>query len=212
MRLTRELCLISICIILIFSKLDAQEEKQALRLGASFGAGTQQFFPYNSPDYKYNVTGFKALINYRVKELRSFSFEVQSDPGLYFARHILLNPDFVQPDYGPNYLELREIYTKEKTIAEYVLNFGLLIRYQPKGRISYFIMGSIGPMISGTATERLAKGFAFSDIVGLGVSIKAGRFVFDFRPSLRHVSNLDIQFPNSGHNSSNIDFGISVFL
>ena len=212
MRLTRELCLISICIILIFSKLDAQEEKQALRLGASFGAGTQQFFPYNSPDYKYNVTGFKALINYRVKELRSFSFEVQSDPGLYFARHILLNPDFVQPDYGPNYLELREIYTKEKTIAEYVLNFGLLIRYQPKGKVSFFILGSIGPMISDTATERLAKGFAFSDIVAVGVSFKAGRFEFDVRPSLRHVSNLDIQFPNSGHNSSNIDFGISVFL
>jgi hypothetical protein len=193
-------------------EINAQEEKHLLRLGISFGMGTQQFLPYNSPDYKYNVTGYKAVINYRFKELRFFSFEFQSDPGIFFARYTLLNPYFVQPDYGPDYLELREIYTKERTFVEYVLNLGILIRYKPKGRLSFFLLGSIGPMISGTETERLAKGFAFSDIVGIGASYKTGRFVFDIQPSLRHVSNADIKFPNCGHNSSNINLGISIFL
>ena len=198
--------------ILLTLEINAQEEKQLWRLGLSFGIGTQQFFPYNNWQYKYDVIGFKALINYQIKELEHFSFELQADPGIYFARHILLNPLFVQSEYGPDYLELREAYTKEKTIVEYVANFGILMRYKPKGRLSFYFLGSIGPMISDTDTERLAKGFAFSDIVGVGVSYKAGRFMFDIRPLLRHVSNADLKFPNSGHNSSNIDFGISVFL
>jgi hypothetical protein len=73
-------------------------------------------------------------------------------------------------------------------------------------------LGSIGPMISDTETERLAKGFAFSDIVDLGVGYKVGKIMFEVRPGVRHVSNANLQSPNSGLNSSNINFSISVAL
>lgn len=198
--------------ILLISQLHAREEIRTLRLGVAYGFGKQQLFPFNSPDYSYNVHGYRVLINYPLKQSRTINFELQLEPGVYSARHQLLNEFFVQPDQGADYLNKREIFTKEKTITEYAFNVGILVRYKLKKRMSFFILGSVGPMISDTETERLAKGLAFSDIIAFGVAYKIGKIVFEVRPGLRHVSNADLQFPNCGHNSTNIDFGISVSL
>jgi hypothetical protein len=198
--------------MLMISQLYAQEESGLVRLGINCGVGKQQLFPFNSPDYSYNVRGYKIVINSRFKTSGPFSYEWQLEPGIYSAKHQLLNEYFVQPKDGADYLEQREKFTKEKTITEYALNAGILVRYTPEHRISFFILGSIGPMISDTETEHLARGFAFSDIIALGVAYNCGKIMFEIRPGLRHVSNANLQLPNSGHNSSNIDFGISVYL
>ncbi|MCX6325565.1 MAG: acyloxyacyl hydrolase [Bacteroidia bacterium] len=206
-----KLYLVIVINILVFSQSYAQEESRLLRLGFNYGVGKQQLFPFNSPDYSYNVNGYKVLINYPLKKSGVFSYELQLEPGIYLAKHQLLNEYYVQPKDGADYLEQREIFTKEETITEYVLNVGFLVRYNLKGRLSFFILGSIGPMISDTETERVARGFAFSDIITFGAAYKVGKIMFEIRPGLRHVSNANLQYPNSGHNSSNIDFGISVF-
>jgi|WetSurMetagenome_2_1015567.scaffolds.fasta_scaffold00545_13 hypothetical protein len=198
--------------ILLISQLYAQQESRVLRLGVNYGTGKQQLFPFNSPDYTYNVKCCRVLINYPLKQSRLFNFELQIEPGLYFAKHQLINEFYVQPDQGADYLEKREIFKKEKKLTEYALNVGILFRYKSGRNLSLFILGSVGPMISDTATERLAKGFAFSDIIAFGAAYKVGKVMFEVRPGLRHVSNADLQFPNSGHNSANIDFGISVSL
>ena len=207
-----KLYLLFIIGILSVFQTHGQDLPRALRFGVSYGMGTQQIFPYNNSDYHYNVHGYKVLINYQLKKSGKFSYELQIEPGIYFARHKLLNEFFVQPDRGANYLELRDIFTKEKTITEYALNAGILVRYSIGKNLSIFALGSIGPMISDTETERLARGFAFSDIFAFGMAYKVGKIMFEIRPGLRHVSNLNTQYPNSGHNSSNIDFGISVAL
>ena len=67
-------------------------------------------------------------------------------------------------------------------------------------------------MITDTETERLSKGFAFSDVLALGFSLKVDKVIFDVRPSLRHVSNAQLQSSNAGFNTSNIEFGISFSL
>jgi hypothetical protein len=198
--------------ILVISQSFGQENSRLLRLGVNYGIGKQQLFPFNSLDYIYNVKGFKVLINYPLKKARVFSYELQLEPTLYSAKHQLLNEFYVQPKDGADYMQQRERFTKEKTITEYALNIGILVRYNFKSRLSFFVLGSIGPMVSDTETERLAKGFAFSDILAFGMAYKVGKIVFEMRPGLRHVSNANLQLPNSGHNSSNIDFGISVFL
>jgi hypothetical protein len=198
--------------ILVTLQLNAQDESKSLRIGVNYSIGKQPFFPFNSPDYTYKVSGYKLLINYPIKKTKSFSYELQIEPGIYSAKHKLLNEFFIQPKDGTDYLALREIFAKEKTITEYVLNVGIVVRYNVKEKFSVFFLGSIGPMISDTETERLAKGFAFSDIVALGVAYKVGKIVFEVSPGLRHVSNANLKQPNSGHNSSNIDFGISLTL
>jgi hypothetical protein len=206
-----KLHLLFVISILLTSQSFAQEKTRSVRLGFNYGIGKQQFFPFNSSDYSYNVRGYKIMINYPIKKAR-ISYELQLEPAVYSAKHQLLNEYYVQPKEGADYLQQRERFTKEKTISEYALNIGFLVRYDLIKNFSFFVLGSIGPMISDTETERVAKGFAFSDIITVGMAYKAGKIMVEVRPGLRHVSNANLQYPNSGHNSSNIDFGISFFL
>jgi hypothetical protein len=73
-------------------------------------------------------------------------------------------------------------------------------------------LGSVGPLITDTETERLSKGFAFSDVLAVGLSTKIGTVTFDIRPSLRHVSNAGLNESNAGYNTKNIEFGVSFPL
>jgi hypothetical protein len=67
-------------------------------------------------------------------------------------------------------------------------------------------------MFIDTETERLSKGFAFSDVLALGVTFKIDKIVLDIRPSLRHISNAGLQGSNAGFNTSNVEFGVSFPL
>ena len=171
----------------------------------------EEMFPFNSRDYLYNTRGYKILIN-RQLSVSKLSLEFQAEPSLYFADHRLLEELFIQPSDGPDYLSKRIIFTKMKTITELALNLGVIVRYSFNPVSSLYLIGSIGPMYSDTETERLAKGFAFSDIAALGTSVRINRFLFDIRTGIRHVSNADLRLPNSGHNTTTIDFGLSYYL
>jgi hypothetical protein len=189
----------------------AQDTTRLMRFGFTYARGSQQCFPYNDPDYNYSFNGYKLLFNYPLKT-GLFSYELQLEPSVYAARHQLMNEYYIQPDFGDDYLLQREIYTQEKTIMEYAFNIGIQVRYNITSMFSLIFLGSIGPMYSSTQTERLAKGFAFSDIAAFGAACKFKKIMLEIKPGLRHVSNLDIQYPNAGHNATTIDFGISVFL
>ena len=63
-------------------------------------------------------------------------------------------------------------------------------------------------MVSGDDTERLKKGFAFSDIFGLGISYKVNYITLDLRSTIRHNSNANLYMANNGHNSVGIESGI----
>ncbi|MCK5639036.1 MAG: acyloxyacyl hydrolase [Flavobacteriaceae bacterium] len=182
------------------------------RLGANYGFGTQESFPFNSKDYSYDIRFYKIQINYKLKENRKWSFELNVEPSYYLAEHQLLNKYYVKPEDGDDYLEKREEFIQKKNINEYVLNLGIIARYKIYKSFSTYAIGSVGPMYSDTDTERMNAGFAFSDIFGLGVSYKINRFYLDFRYSFRHVSNLNINLPNNGYNSSNIEIGCTYQL
>ncbi len=177
------------------------------RLGFNYGFGSQESFPFNSKDYSYDIRFYKIQINYKLKESKKWSYEVNIEPSYYLAEHQLLNKYYVKPEDGDDYLEKREEFTQKKNINEYVLNIGFIARYKINKNFSTYAIVSVGPMYSDTDTERMNAGFAFSDIFGLGVSYKVNRFYLDFRYSIRHVSNLNISLPNNGYNSSNIEIG-----
>ena len=65
----------------------------------------------------------------------------------------------------PDYLAKREKFTKLKDVKKYVLNIGFLVRKPVFESPSIYVLGSIGPMITDTETERLSKGFAFADVL-----------------------------------------------
>jgi hypothetical protein len=201
-------------LIILFScmPLSGQEKSRPLRAGISLGMGSQQLFPYNDPDYKHGYKSIKGVINHELKRKGRISYELQIEPGLFLAKHQLINEFFIQPEWGTDYLSQRVKYSSERTITELAVNAGIIIRYNSSEKLGLFILGSVGPMYSDSSTERLAGGFAFSDIFATGVTYNTGKMVFEIRPGLRHTSNADLWFPNSGHNSTTIDFGLSFLL
>ncbi|TBN03013.1 hypothetical protein EYD45_10695 [Hyunsoonleella flava] len=188
--------------------VSSQTEQDRTKLGFSFGKGFHNKFPFNSEDYSHEVEFYKVIFNYRFKESKNWAFEFVAEPSYNRVEHQLLNKWFIQPSDGQNYLELREIFTKKRMFNEYVLNLGLIARYKLFRKLSVYAVGSVGPMVADKGTERLASGFAFSDVFGLGLSYDSGKVRLCFRYSVRHTSNLEMKQPNNGHNTTNAECSV----
>jgi hypothetical protein len=130
---------------------------------------------------------------------------------VYKATHQLLNLYFVKPT-EPDYEAKREKFTKKRTFHEFAINIGGLVHYTLLKDVRMYFLGSIGPMMSTTETERLAKGFAFSDVAALGIFYTIKKITIDIRGVLRHTSNAGLQSPNLGHNSTGFETAVSVSL
>jgi hypothetical protein len=180
-----------------------QETSSKFAIGASYGLGNE----FKNTDYTYTNRYVKGQLYYSLKKTKNFEFQILVEPEINFATHQLLNLYFVTPD-EPNFEEKRARYTKLKDIREYVLHVGFLIRKPLSEQFSLYVLASVGPLITDTETERLSKGFAFSDVLGLGVSYQTKFVTFDFRPNVRHNSNAGIQNSNAGFNTLNYDFGV----
>ena len=197
-------------LILLFSvviKISAQDEKSKFAVGFNYGFGSE----FSNKDYTFTNHFYKLQLYYKLKETKHFQYEILIQPEVNFGKHQLLNFYFVKPE-EPDYLEKREKYTQLKEVHEYVLNIGFLVRKPIGKKCSFYILGSIGPMITDTETERMSDGFAFADVLAVGFSLNVNKFQFDLRPSVRHVSNAGLGSANAGYNTKNIEVGISYSL
>lgn len=180
-----------------------QENKSKFAVGLSYGLGGE----LKNTDYTYTNRYLKTQVYYTLKTTKNFEYQLVFGPEINFATHQLLNLYFVTPD-EPNFEERRERFTKLKNIREYVLPVGFIVRKPISKQISIYVLGSVGPMFTDTETERLSRGFAFSDVLGMGISCKIKKIILDFRPNLRHNSNAGLQNSNAGFNTLNYDFGV----
>ncbi len=196
-------------LILMFSlaTLYGQNTKGQTNIGFYYGFGNE----LKNSNYSYTNHYYKVQLCYLIKQTNQFKYELVIQPELNFVTHQLLNLYFVKQE-EPNFEEKREKFTKLKDIKEYSLGIGLCVRKPVSKIASIYVLASIGPMITDTETERLSKGFAFSDVIALGFSLKVDKVIFDIRPSLRHVSNAGLQSSNAGFNTKNIEFGLSLIL
>ena len=188
-------------------KMSAQDVKSKFAIGFNYGFGSE----FNNKDYTFTNHFYKLQLYYKLKETKHFQYEILIQPEANFGKHQLLNFYFVKPE-EPDYLEKREKYTQLKEVHEYVLNIGFLARKSIGKKCSFYILGSIGPMITDTETERMSDGFAFADVLAVGFSLNVNKFQFDLRPSVRHVSNAGLGSANAGYNTKNLEVGISYSL
>lgn len=182
----------------------AQDRKFRFALGFNYGFGSE----FSNTDYTFTNHFYKVQLYYTIKETRNFKYEILVQPEINFGKHQLLNFYFVKPE-TPNFEEKRAEYTKLKDVREYVLNLGFLIRKPISKNCSFYVLGSVGPMITDTETERMSEGFAFADVFAIGFSFKVNKIDFDIRPEVRHVSNAGLGSKNAGYNTKNIEFGVS---
>ena len=199
--------LLYILVFFFAIKMSAQDVKSKLAIGFNYGFGSE----FNNKDYTFTNHFYKLQLYYKLKETKHFQYEVLVQPEVNFGKHQLLNFYFVKPE-EPDYIKKREKYTQLKEVNEYVLNIGFLVRKPIDEKCSFYVLGSIGPMITDTETERMSDGFAFADVLAVGFSLNINKFQFDFRPSVRHVSNAGLGSANAGYNTKNIEVGISYSL
>lgn len=192
----------SVCVV------EGQTETTKTKLGVAYGSGSQNRFPFDLKDYSHDIIFYKLLFNYKFKKKGKWTFEFTGEPSYNVVEHQLLNASFIKPTDGDDFMEKRALFTQKRTIKEYVLNLGIIARYTIYKNFSGYAMGSVGPMTADKATERLAKGFAFSDVFGLGMSYDIKSIRLDFRYSVRHTSNLEMKEPNNGHNTTNTEFSV----
>jgi hypothetical protein len=198
--------------VLLNGLLQAQESKEGLfsklEYGFNIGWGHEENFLFDDPDYSYDVEFHKLQIYYPLKKKSRISYEILIQPEINIAKHQLHNYFFVTPD-ETDYLAKRALFTQRRTFTEYVLNIGFLVRKPLYHKLDSYLLISIGPSIINKASERLAKGFAFSDNLAIGLNYDIQQHItLDFRGVIRHVSNADLQLPNGGYNTANFEIGL----
>jgi len=197
-------------VFMYFSSFSQNEKKgifQRVNYGFNYGTGHEDNFLFNSKDYSYDVKLYKVQLYYPLHKKNFFSYEVLVQPEINIAQHQLHNVHFVRPE-EPNYLEKRILYAQKRTFNEYVLNIGFLVRKQLLKRVNTYLLLSVGPSYINIESEHLAKGFAFSDNINLGLNFTVSKhIILDFRSGLRHISNAGLQRPNGGYNTLNLEFG-----
>ncbi|MCF6212422.1 MAG: acyloxyacyl hydrolase [Flavobacteriaceae bacterium] len=181
------------------------------KIGFVYGYGEQGSVVLKNKDYSYSVNSIKAQFFYPLRK-GTLSLDLIVEPTIGFAKHQLLNFYFIEPD-NPDYLAKREEFTQSKLLSEYILNIDLIVRHKIYKSHSIYALVSFGPMLINKRTERLAKGFAFAESIGMGISTKiAKKLYFDIRGRLRHISNAELQQPNSGINVVILETGFSFNL
>ncbi|TAG53006.1 MAG: acyloxyacyl hydrolase [Cytophagales bacterium] len=119
---------------------------------------------------------------------------------------------YFEPQFNPVLVE-----NYSKNLVEQKFEFGLNIGFKQTVRIYKnlfaFIHGGVGPHFHNSVTRKQFKGFLFSDNFGLGLSYKISEnklINLGFR--LRHLSNANLEMPNSGINTYNYHFGMSWII
>lgn len=182
-------------------------EKKWLRIGFVSGYSSQNTFLKQDSDYSYESISYKISSHFYLSKKKNHSWELLLEPSYYRSKHEALNYWHEYFTGNTNGDELRNQFMRLKTMNEYTLNSGVIYRYNLNSKSSLYALGSIGPMYIDTETERLKKGFAFSDIFGLGTNYRFQSISIDFKCMIRHVSNANLQKPNYGFNAVGFELG-----
>ncbi len=198
-------------LLLTSGSLYSQTIERPLRLGVHLGYSQQDIFPFGDEDYSHTSRYIKLQIGKPIWEKQRQSLEVLIEPSVYFVEHQLLNLFFIKPSH-PNFQENRALFTQNRSYQEYALNLGLIYAYDLNENFKTYGLISVGPMTATADTERQRKGFSFSDVLGLGMRYELGKWNYDIRFTLRHVSSANLRRPNNGHNSAGFELGFSYNL
>ena len=200
------LLVISLLISVFAYSQDSIPRFRWLRSGLVIGFASQNTFMKQEWDYTYESKIIKFSNHFNLSRKRKHSWEILVEPSYYRSKHQMINYWFISHTV-PNDDELRAKFMPLKTINEYVLNVGMVYRRYLNLHSSVYATLNSGPMYIDTDTERLKKGFAFSDILSVGYNYKVRNISFDAKFMFRHASNANLQMPNFGLNSSGFEIG-----
>ena len=203
--------------MLLFGVINAQDKikKSVLipnSLGILYNFTTEDNFLFNDPDYRYQAHVLKLQGFYSLRKWNNSGVELIVQPQLHKIQHQLINEQFVLPSES-NYLEKRLEFTTPKTITLVGLEFAISFRQRLFSKLDAVFNGGAGIAHIDRRTERLAKGFTFIENLSLGLDYQIlKKLSITTSMQFGHVSNFDIQQPNSGYSTMGFEIGIRSFL
>lgn len=209
--INKSLILLLICFCFLGQFAQSQEKPKRMqlqRVGWVYGYGSSGKYIRQDSDYRYDNQSLKISTHFLWSKKNKHRWEVLIEPTIYRSKHESFNPWQAYFTSIPNADEMREKFMPFKRLNEYSLNFGVLYRRHVSNNFSVYTYANIGPMYIDTETERIKKGFAFSDIIALGVNYRIQNFSVDMKTYFRHVSNANLQWPNYGLNSVGFELGV----
>ena len=148
---------------------------------------------------------------YPIQKGESWGVNLILQPQYQKAQHQLLNEQFITPD-EENFEFLREKFIQKKDISLYAFEVALQLRKSIIKNISFEASLGLGAGYISLESERLAKGFTFIENVSLGFAHKINKSEFFLATTVGHVSNFNIQKPNSGYNIFGFELGYRIFI
>jgi hypothetical protein len=207
----------SILILLLFlSSLATSQEKKEQQIslkkvGILFSSAKQNNILFFDKDYDYKTNVYKFQLFYTLRTGINWDINLIVQPQFQTAQHQLLNEQFITPD-EPNYEFIREKFTQKKDISLYAFELGFQLRKSLTKNISFEATLGLGAAYIDLESERLAKGFTFIENVSLGLVYTNKKSEFYLGTTVGHVSNFNIQKPNSGYNILGVELGYRILI
>jgi len=188
-----------------------ERQKSITKVGVLFSNAKQNNLFFFDKDYDYKTNVYKFQLFYPIKRGGNWDVNLILQPQYQKAQHQLLNEQFITPD-EENFEFLREKFTQKKDISLYALEVGFQLRKTIIKNISFEATLGLGAGYISLESERLAKGFTFIENVSLGLAHKINKSEFFLATTVGHVSNFNIQKPNSGYNILGFELGYRIYI
>ena len=200
--------------LFFYSLVNSQEKKinsSLNKVGFLFSSAKQNNILFFDKDYDYKTNVYKFQLFYPIQRGRNWDVNIILQPQFQKAQHQLLNEQFITPD-EENFEFLREKFIQKKDISLYAFEVALQLRKSIIKNISFEATLGLGAGYISLESERLAKGFTFIENVSLGFAHKINKSEFFLATTVGHVSNFNIQKPNSGYNIFGFELGYRNFI
>jgi len=200
--------------LFFYSLVNSQEKKinsSLNKVGFLFSSAKQNNILFFDKDYDYKTNAYKFQLFYPIQNGENWDVNLILQPQFQKAQHQLLNEQFITPD-EEDFEFLREKFTQKKDISLYAFEVALQLRKSIIKNISFEASLGLGAGYISLESERLAKGFTFIENVSLGLAHKINKSEFFLATTVGHVSNFNIQKPNSGYNILGFELGYRIFI
>ena len=200
--------------LFFYSLVNSQEKKinsSLNKVGFLFSSAKQNNILFFDKDYDYKTNVYKFQLFYPIQRGRNWDVNLILQPQYQKAQHQLLNEQFITPD-EENFEFLREKFTQKKDISLYAFEVGFQLRKSIIKNIFFEATLGLGAGYISLESERLAKGFTFIENVSLGLAHKINKSEFFLATTVGHVSNFNIQKPNSGYNILGFELGYRIYI
>ena len=195
----------------VIGQVKKERQKSITKVGVLFSNAKQNNLFFFDKDYDYKTNVYKFQLFYPIKRGGNWDVNLILQPQFQKAQHQLLNEQFITPD-EENFEFLREKFTQKKDISLYAFEVGFQLRKTIIKNISFEATLGLGAGYISLESERLAKGFTFIENVSLGLAHKINKSEFFLATTVGHVSNFNIQKPNSGYNILGFELGYRIYI